>query len=92
MLVDVLLALTVASAWLGAAALLRLRTALDRLHCATLVGVLTGGLLVLAGFAQDGVSTRSLKLTLVWLVVVLGGAATTHAAGRAVLLRDGPDR
>lgn len=89
---DVLLGLTVLSAWLGCAGLLRLRTALERLHCVAFVNAASGFFVTVAVFVQDGLSDRALKTLLILLIVLLVGAAATHAAARALLLRGGTPR
>lgn len=90
--VDVLLALAVASAWLGCLGFLRLKTALDRLHCASFVNVAAGTCLTLAVVVQDGLTSRSWKSVALLVAVMLVGSATSHAVGRAIYLRDGPTR
>ena len=88
--VDCCLVLAVAAAWLGALGFLRLRSALDRLHCTTFVLASSGPLLTLAAFLHEGLTPRSLKLAVLVVALLVTGAATTHAVGRALLLRDGP--
>lgn len=90
--VEILLAAAVLSAWLGSFGLLRLQTALDRLHCASLVNAASGFAVTLAVLVQDGPTDRFLKMLAILLIVLLSGAATSHAAGRALLLRDGARR
>ena len=68
----------------------RLRSALDRLHCTTFVLASSGPLLALAAFLDEGLTTRSLKLVVLVLTLLCIGAATSHAVGRALYLRDGP--
>ena len=87
---DLCLALAVLAAWLGAFGFLRLRSALDRLHCTTFVLASSGPLLALAAFLDEGLTPRSLKLTALVAILLTAGAATSHAAGRALFLRDGP--
>jgi multicomponent Na+:H+ antiporter subunit G len=85
--VDILLAIAVLAAWLGAIGSLRLARPLDRLHCVTFVNVASGAAILLAAWVADGPSARVLKI--IWLIVVLllGGAALTHATGRALIVR-----
>lgn len=90
-LIDVLLAVAVLSAWLGCLACLRLQRALDRLHCITFVNIAAGASLTLAVVVQDGPTSRSWKAAALLLLTLVVGAATGHAAGRAVFLRDGED-
>ena len=90
--VDILLAVAVLSAWLGALGFVRLRTALDRLHCATFVNVAAGVGLTAAVLVQDGLTSRSCKAAALLLATLLVGAATSHTVGRAVHLRQGEER
>ena len=83
-------ALVVAPLVVGAFGALRLRSPLDRLHAVAFVNVAAGIALAAAAFLEDGVSTRSIKLACLVAVVLVMGAAASHAAGRAILLRDGP--
>jgi multicomponent Na+:H+ antiporter subunit G len=93
---DILLAILVLAAWLGCAGFARLRTPLDRLHCAAFVNAVSGTALTIAAFVADGVSDRALKVLLITGLSLLAGAAMSHATGRALLLRgavtaeDGP--
>ncbi len=86
--VDGLLVLLVAVTWLGCLGFVRLRTALDRLHCAAFVNVAAGAVLVAAAFAADGPSVRAWKVLVTVAAGVAGGAALSHAAGRALLYRE----
>ncbi len=86
---EVLLAAAVLSGWLGCFGLLRLRTALDRLHCAMFVNAASGFAVTLAVLLQDGLTDRFLKMLAILLILLLSGAATSHAVGRALALRDG---
>jgi multicomponent Na+:H+ antiporter subunit G len=86
--VGVLLGLSVAACWLGAVGFARLRAPLDRVHCVTFVNV-AGGVALVAALLADGVSDRSLKILLVLMVNLVGGAAVSHMTGRAVTQRAG---
>lgn len=88
-LVGALLALTVGLTWLSAFALLRMPRALDRFHAVSFVNIATGVCVTAVSFAADGVSDRSLKILLMTVLLVGFGAVLSHAAGRAVLLREG---
>jgi multicomponent Na+:H+ antiporter subunit G len=85
--IDAPLLLAVLCAWLGCVGFVRLRGPLDRLHCVAFVNVTVGLTVTLAAFAADGVSTRSLKILLIFALTLLAGAAGTHVTGRAVLRR-----
>ena len=89
LLLGLLLGLMVAAAWIGALAALRMRAALDRMHAVAFVNAAGGGLLTLACFVADGVSPRSLKVLAVYGLLLLSGAALSHATGRALLIREG---
>ncbi|MCJ2013044.1 monovalent cation/H(+) antiporter subunit G [Methylobacterium sp. J-076] len=88
-LVGALLALTVGVTWLSALAILRMPRALDRFHATSFLNVATGVCVTAVSFAADGVSDRSLKVLLMMVLLVAFGAVLSHAAGRAVLLREG---
>lgn len=87
--IAVLLGLAVLATWLSAFALLRQSRALDRLHAVSFLNVATGVLVTAAAFASDGVSGRSLKILFMMIVLVACGAVLSHAAGRALLMREG---
>ncbi len=86
-LVDILLALAVLMSWLGCIGFARLRSPLDRLHCATFVNTASGLAITAAAFAADGISARAGTVLLIAALALLLGAALAHAAGRALLLR-----
>lgn len=90
--VDLLLAGAVLAVWLAALAFLRLRAALDRLHCVTFANLVGGLFLTAAVIVQGGADSRSWKAAAVLALLLFVGAATSHAIGRAVLLRDGDAR
>ena len=87
---DICLAVAVASVWLGCFGALRLRSALDRLHAVAFVNAAGGIAIAAAAFVDEGVTTRSVKLAALVVVVLVMGSAVNHAAGRALMLRDGP--
>ena len=91
-LIDALLAVSVLAAWLGAIGFLRLTTALDRLHVAGFVNVVAGGAILVAVWVADGVSQRAGKTVLIWVLMLMAGAAVAHASGRALLLRSHPEK
>jgi multisubunit Na+/H+ antiporter MnhG subunit len=84
---EVLLTLAVLAAWLGCFGFLRLRSAMDRLHCAAFVNATTGTTLAVAAFVADGLSDRAFKVLLIAALGLVSGAAASHAIGRALLLR-----
>ena len=86
-LVAGLLAAAGAAAWLGAIGFARLRVALDRLHCATFVNVVSGTALAAASVVYDGVSDRALKILFIVFINCLAGAVASHVTGRALLQR-----
>ena len=87
---DLCLAASVVAAWLGCLGFLRLRSELDRLHCITFVNVTAAPMIVAAAFFAEGVTPRTVKLAALAVMLLLTGAAMSHAAGRALALRDGP--
>ena len=86
--IDVLLGLLVAAAWIGCLGFARLRTPLDRLHCATFVNAAPGLLMVVVAFAADGASSRAFKVLLTVAISLAAGAALSHAVGRALVYRE----
>ena len=86
--VDVLLALAVATSWLGAAAFLRLATPYDRLHAAAYVSVSAGFFVTLAVIASHPLSALALKAAIIYAALLVTGAILTHSIGRAMRLRD----
>jgi len=88
--IDALLGCAVLCVWLGCVGFVRLRAPIDRLHCVAFVNVTASVTITLAAFAADGVSTRSLKILLIAVLVLLSSAAGAHVTGRAVLQRDEP--
>lgn len=86
--IDGLLALAVASAWLGAIGFARLKSSMDRLHCATFVTLGSGLPVVVAAFVEDGVSQRPFKLLLLFAVALVAGASVNQAIARAIFTRD----
>ena len=84
---EIALAALVASTWLAALGFTRLRAPLDRLHCVAFVVVTAGGALVVAALTQDGVSDRVGKILFALAISLFGGAAGSHAIGRALLAR-----
>ena len=89
--IDVLLAIAVASVWLGCAGFARLRSPFDRQHTAAFVNATAGLALVVAAFLADGASARALKILLVVVASLVTGSATSHAVGRALRHRTPPE-
>ncbi len=86
--VDILLALAVASAWLGAIGFARLKSSMDRLHCATFTTLGAGLPIVIAAFVEDGMAQRSFKILLLFAVALVAGASVNQAIARAIFIRD----
>ncbi len=86
--VDVLLGLALVAAWIGAAGFARLRSSLDRLHCATFTTLGTGLPIVVAAFVADGASQRAFKILLLFAVALVAGASVNQAVARAAFTRD----
>ena len=87
-IVDLLLAFALAAAWLRAIGFARLKSSMDRLHCATFTTVGAGIPFALAAFAEDGASQRSFKILLLVVVAVVAGASVNQAIARAIFTRD----
>ena len=85
------LALLVLTIWIGCFGFARLSSPYDRLHCATFVAAAGGVLMVLAAFLADGASDRAWKILLLVILVLVNGAALSHALSRAVAWREGGD-
>jgi multisubunit Na+/H+ antiporter MnhG subunit len=85
--IDALLIAAIAAAWLAALGFARLRTPLDRLHCAPFVNAVSGTALALAAVVSDGMAIRPLKLIFIVLVNLIAGAAMSHTVGRAAARR-----
>ena len=86
--VAALLAIAVASAWIGALGFARLSSALDRLHCVTFVYVGCWLPVVIAAFVADGPSSRAFKILLLFVVSFVAGAAVNQAVARCIFTRD----
>lgn len=82
-----LLGIAVLCAWLGCAGFARLRGPLDRLHCVTFVAVTAGTALTVAAWITDGASIRAGKMLFLLVILLVSGAAMTHAIGRALVSR-----
>lgn len=91
-IIQAALAGAVAAVWLGALAFARLRTPFEKLHVVTFINVTALGLVVVAAFAADGISSRSLKCAFVFLTVLFTGALLAQVTGRALYLREGERR
>jgi multicomponent Na+:H+ antiporter subunit G len=90
-IVAILLGLGVVCGWIAVLGALRLPAALDRLHAVTFIYVASLGPVVAAGFVQEGVTERTLKLLFLFAVMVFAGAAVTHALARAIATREEGD-
>jgi multisubunit Na+/H+ antiporter MnhG subunit len=85
---DILLGLTTLAVWLSCLGFLRLRAPLDRLHAASFAGVAVGPLILLATGVAQGANGSFLKVLFLVVTMLLSGATLSHAAGRAIHLRD----
>ena len=88
-MIAAILALAGIAVWIGCVGFARLASPYDRLHCATFVAAGAGPLVGLAAFWADGASDRAWKILLVVVLVLVNGAALSHAASRAVAWREG---
>jgi multicomponent Na+:H+ antiporter subunit G len=87
-IIAALLAVVVGATWLGCFGFARLRTPLDQIHCVAFVNVTAGTALTVAAFVADGPSVRAFKILLMTILSLVGGAALSHATGRALWIRD----
>jgi multisubunit Na+/H+ antiporter MnhG subunit len=91
--IDALLLLTALAVWIGCLGFGRLRSAFERLHCATFVALSAGPLVVAAAVWADGFSDRAGKIALLVVLAAFNSAASGHAVARAIAWRDaGGDR
>lgn len=89
---DIVLAVMALTVWLATIAFFRLPTPFQRIHVITFVNIVAGGLIMLAAFLDDGVSSRSLKCAFIWLATLPIGALLSHVTGRALHVREGERR
>ncbi|HTW68499.1 MAG TPA: monovalent cation/H(+) antiporter subunit G [Acetobacteraceae bacterium] len=87
-LISAALGIAVLATWLGCAGFARLTSPYARLHCVPFVTAAAGVPIVIAAFLADGASDRAGKILLLLAVALLGGAALSHAAGRAFAMHD----
>ncbi len=85
----ILYGVVVAAAWLGAIAFIRLPDALSRIHVVAFINVVAGAGLTAASAVTDGLSGRTLKVALIWLLTLASSALLSHLTARALHLRDG---
>lgn len=85
--IDALLALAVLVTWIMAAAFLRMRANLDRLHAITFFNLVAGGAMTAAVVIADGLTARTFQCVLIWLVLAAGGPLLSHAIARALHVR-----
>jgi len=85
--VDILLALAVACASLGAAGFALLASEEDRLHCVGFVAVAAGFAITLAVFLTHPFAAVAIKAAALYIASVASGAVLVHATGRALHLR-----
>lgn len=85
--VEALLALAVAAAWLGALGCVRLAWPLDRLHCVTFVNIAAGAPILLAAALCGGSADDLIKVVILIGTLIVGGAAIGHSTARAIVRR-----
>jgi multisubunit Na+/H+ antiporter MnhG subunit len=90
-MIAALLTLTVLAVWFAQAGFARLATPLSRLHAVTFVYATAGASVTAVAFVADGPSVRAGKAAMILIVALVGGAATSHAIGRALWLRGSAD-
>lgn len=86
-LVKVFLGIAVLSAWLATAGLVASREPLARLHSAGYLVITTTFFVTVAILASEPLSQYAFKAILVFLLLAIPAAVTTHALGRAVHAR-----
>ncbi|MBB2203273.1 monovalent cation/H(+) antiporter subunit G [Gluconacetobacter tumulisoli] len=86
-LLDGALGLLVIVAWVAVLGFLRLPETLDALHAAALLNVAGSASLIMVCVIADGLSARTIKLVLIALLLVFGGAVVSQMIGRAHLHR-----
>ncbi|HVY13976.1 MAG TPA: monovalent cation/H(+) antiporter subunit G [Rhodopila sp.] len=93
-MIAVLLILIVSAVWFAQLGFVRLATPLSRLHVVTAIYVAAGVATMALAVVTDGASVRAVKAMLILACALVGGAATSHAIGRALWLRGsvGPAR
>jgi multisubunit Na+/H+ antiporter MnhG subunit len=91
-MIAALLVLIVLAVWFAQIGFARLATPLSRQHAVTFVYATAAiGVTALAVVADGGASVRAGKAALILIVALVGGAATSHATGRALWLRGSAD-
>ncbi|MBN2886957.1 MAG: monovalent cation/H(+) antiporter subunit G [Chromatiaceae bacterium] len=75
----------------GTLGLLRLPDLFSRLHALTKADNLGLGLVILGLLPWAGDGFQVLKLTLIWLLVLLGGATGAHLIAKRALRADGEE-
>jgi multicomponent Na+:H+ antiporter subunit G len=83
----VLVVLGVAAGWLAAFGLLRLPNAFARLHCVGFAGAAGGFCFATAVLIDRGGDPLGFKTATTIILLLLTGAVSVHATGRALRLR-----
>ncbi len=86
--VDILLAIVVATTWIGVIGMLRMRDATQALHYLAVPGTLGVAALTAAIFIETGASPQAWKMLLIALVLLGFNAVVTHATARAFRVRE----
>ena len=85
---DGLLLLGVLASWLGAAALFRLATPYQRIHCVGFVTLVSGFCFSAAIFITHPLSPLGWKAAFILLILSCAGAVVSHSTGRALRMRE----
>ncbi len=88
MTINLLLGLMAVCVWIGCVGFARLSSPLDRLHCVTFVAASAGPLAAALAFVTDGASDRAWKVLLLVVLMLVNGAALTHATARTIAWRE----
>jgi monovalent cation/proton antiporter MnhG/PhaG subunit len=86
--IDGLLAVTVASCWIGVLGMVRMRNPFQALHYLGVPAIVGIGALTLAIFVQTGWSQASWKSMLILGILIASNSVGTHAAARAFRARE----
>jgi monovalent cation/proton antiporter MnhG/PhaG subunit len=88
MLLDVLLALTVLSCWIGVVGMLRMPEPMQAMHYLTLPASIGSIALTIAVFLQSGASSTAFKTLLIAVILLAINSVVTHATARAFRTRE----
>lgn len=85
--IDVLLALVVASCWIGTVGMLRMREPIQALHYLSVPATIGSVAFTIAVFVDQGFGAASLKALLITAVMLAINSVVAHASARAFRTR-----